>query len=103
MENESSLHEYEMYLPVPTQPSEKNLLDEVRKQAVEKFGGLTITNFSSQGEWRIGPVRVRDQIQIWRILSDKNADDYFDQLKKRLEQALQQQKILITRRAVTEI
>jgi len=105
MSRESIFHEYEVYLPVPNSKNEVELLEATRKELVDRFGGLTVTNFSSEGEWRIGPAKVRDQIQIWRILSEQkdDGDNYFRLLKKRLEESLHQQKILITRRVVSEI
>ena len=90
--------QYEVYLP----SSDANVLKPLRRDLVDFFGGLTDGRHPQEGIWRFGRAEIKDQILVWRILSDRGdeGDQFLRQIKIRLERELKQEQVLVIRRTV---
>jgi hypothetical protein len=101
----NSCFEYDIYVPTADNDGvryETRELDVIRKELTDYFGGLTDTKYRNEGLWKVGSVTVRDEVAIWRILSDKGAegDRIIAQIKARLERCLAQDLVMVVRRSV---
>jgi len=98
-------NEYEIY--VPTVDKQGKNLDEgkisaLKKSLVDRFGGMTDTRHKNEGFWKVGGTVVRDEIVIWRVISDEGeaGDKFLRETQKALEKALDQDKILIIKKSI---
>jgi hypothetical protein len=94
------VREYEIYVPLTHNdgtPVEPGKLVQLRERLLEQFGGLTYFPQRNEGFWRFGGVTYRDEIVIYRILTEQEqeARDFFRALKQYLKRELQQEEILI--------
>lgn len=91
--------EYVIYLP----EGSDSLYSSIKKEIVDKFGGITEHRQNMEGLWKMDSAIIKDNIRIWTVLSDQTskADRYFLYLKKNLEQELGEQEILVTKRNVS--
>ena len=92
--------EYDVYVPVTYNdgsPIEARKLVRIREQLLEQFGGVTFFPQSNDGFWTLGGVTYRDEIVIFRVITDKvrTARRFLTQLKKELKRDLDQAEILI--------
>jgi hypothetical protein len=67
------------------------------KASLEQFGGLTFFPQRNEGFWTFGGVTYRDEIVIYRILTDETqkARRFFRETKEELKRDLDQEEILI--------
>jgi hypothetical protein len=98
--------EYDLYIPLQYNdgaPIEPEKMTQLKKQLVEKFGGLTHFPQSNEGLWKVGRVTFRDKIIILRVLEDDEhaAADFLTKLKKTIRRDWQQEEVLIVAREVT--
>lgn len=103
-----SLIEYELFIPLSGKAGQKpqvSALNGFKKQLADFFGGLTITNYKNEGVWKVGNQTVRDEIQMWRVLSTKSieGDKFMKRIRSNIEETLSEELILIVRREVTQI
>jgi inorganic pyrophosphatase len=97
--------EYDIFVP-QVQASGQRYTEAVTRGIKEEittfFGGITDTRYTQEGLWKVGGMTIRDELVIWRVLSDKGAagDAFMQDIRKRLEEALQQELILVVRRRV---
>ncbi|MFL5812959.1 MAG: hypothetical protein ACJ763_05230 [Bdellovibrionia bacterium] len=97
--------EYELYLPTISPQGtlySQDILRQTRQELIDFFGGLTDTRQKNEGLWKIGGVTVRDEIVIWRILSNRGqaGDQFIRNAKTELQKLLRQNEILVVRRQV---
>ena len=78
------------------------IAEEAKAKIIAFFGGLTDTRHRNEGIWKIGKTVVRDEIVIWRVVSDHGiqGDEFIRELKKFLESGFDQDKVLITKSSV---
>jgi hypothetical protein len=97
--------EYDIYLPTVSPQGaiySQDVLQQSRQDLIDFFGGLTDTRQKNEGLWKIGGVTVRDEIVIWRILSNRGpgGDEVINKVKRKLQEVLHQSEILVVRRQV---
>src|SRR4051794_11859274 len=95
--------EFDIYVPLMSSDRKAyayRVISNYRQMIIAEFGGLTDFRYKLQGVWRIGTVEFYDRILLWRVLvrRPKSARKFLRIIKKRMEQELQQQKILIVER-----
>ena len=97
----------QMYLPVKDRngyPVDTKKFNQVAKQIVRKFGGLTMTSFWGNpvydGFWKSPKTRsiVKDKNSIFTVLVPESQEsrDFFLHKKKKWEQNLNYEQLLIT-------
>ena len=99
------MKEYDVFIPLfyndgtSVEPAK---FQDLQFRLLERFGGLTYFPQANQGFWRIGNVTYRDQIVIYRVISqDSGASRVFlGHLKEHLKREFQQHEILIIEREV---
>ena len=94
------MKEYELYVPLcynDGSPVEATKIQRIGERLLEHFGGVTFFPQPKQGLWKMGPVTFRDDIVIFRVLTDnvRAARRFFRELKAELIEDLQQEEILI--------
>lgn len=94
------MKEYELYLPLTYNdgsPIEPEKIESIGEQLLREFGGVTFFPQPNEGLWRVGPVTFRDQVVIFRVLTedDRMARRFFRAMKESLKIELQQEEILI--------
>mgnify|MGYP001579853279 CR=1 FL=1 len=94
------MKEYELYVPLNYNdgtPIEPGKLKRLRVKLLEQFGSLTYFPQRNQGFWKYGGVTYRDEVVIYRILTNRvpAARRFFLQLKRELMKDLKQEAILI--------
>ena len=69
---------------------------------LEHFDGLTFFPQPNEGYWKLGDITYRDEIVIYRALTDKvrSTRKFLAQLKADLKRDLRQEEILIVERDV---
>ena len=99
------MKEYDIFVPLlynngsPIEPIE---FQELQGLLLEQFEGLTYFPQANQGFWKFGDMTYRDEIVIYRVISqDSTASrEYLGKLKQQLKQDFQQLDILIIERDV---
>jgi hypothetical protein len=97
--------EYDIFVPLiynngsPVGPAK---FQELQGRLLEQFEGLTYFPQANQGYWKFGNVTYRDEIVIYRVISqDSGASrEWLGKLKEHLKQEFQQLDILIIEREV---
>lgn len=99
------MQEYEIYLPIGDREYPNDLTERYRRELIEFFGGLTDTRHPNKGLWRVGSVTIKDEILVWRVLSDRGEEGraFLKALRERLERDMHQDEILIVARSVETI
>ena len=102
----NSCFEYDIYVPTADRDGvryENPELEVIRKELTDYFGGLTDTKYRNEGLWKVGSVTVRDEIVIWRVLSDKGGegDEMIAKVKAQLERCLAQELVMVVKRSVS--
>jgi hypothetical protein len=97
--------EYDLFLPTVGPQGKlysQDILKQSRQELIDFFGGLTDSRQKNEGLWKIGGVTVRDEIVIWKILSNRGpaGDQFIRDIKLKLQEILQQNEILVIRRQV---
>lgn len=99
------MKEYEIYLPLFYNDGtsiEARKFTELKERLLEQFGGVTYFPQPNEGLWRLGEVTYRDEIVIYRILTNKvrMARTFLRRLKSELEESFDQELILVVERDV---
>ncbi|MBI3466690.1 MAG: hypothetical protein HY000_27060 [Planctomycetes bacterium] len=94
------MKEYELYVPLNYNDDsliEPKKLTRLREKLLLQFGSLTYFPQRSQGFWTYGGVTYRDEIVIYRVVTDRvrAARRFFRQLKAELKHDFRQEEILI--------
>jgi hypothetical protein len=97
--------EYDIFLPLfynNGTPIEPNKFQELQSGLLDRFEGLTYFPQANQGFWKFGNITYRDEIVIYRVISQESAAsrEYLSKLKEHLKQEFQQLDILIIERDV---
>jgi hypothetical protein len=92
--------EYELYVPLTHNdgtPVDPKVLVQLRERLLAEFGGLTFFPQPNDGFWTFGGVTYRDEIVVYRVLSDRVrvARRFFREFKEELKRKLKQKEILI--------
>ena len=99
------MKEYDIFLPLcynDGKPVEADKFQELQKQLLDRFDGLTFFPQVNQGFWKLGNVTYRDEIVIYRVLASdsRRARRFLRNLKEKLKTELAQEEILIIERDV---
>ena len=75
--------------PTPIEPAK---FQDLQGRLLQRFEGLTCFPQANQGFWKFGEITYRDEIVIYRVISQDSAAsrDYLGKLKEHLKQELQQ-------------
>lgn len=97
--------EYDIFVPLVAASGQRYaeaVTRAIQSEIADFFGGITDTHHKNEGWWKVGGIMVRDELVIWRVLSNKGAagDEFLRTVKERLEKALEQDVILVIRRRV---
>jgi hypothetical protein len=97
--------EYDIYIPLKYNdgtPVEPRKFQHLQRLLLDRFGGLTFFPQPNEGFWTAGGVTYRDEIVIYRIVTDKTrgVKQFLAGLKERLKRSFEQEEILITIRDV---
>ena len=97
--------EYDIFAPLfynNGSPIEPAKFQELQGGLLEQFEGLTYFPQANQGFWKFGDITYRDEIVIYRVISQDPAAsrEYLTNLKERLKRAFDQLDILIIERDV---
>ena len=78
-------------------PISSRLLKRTAHELTEKFGGLTAhTRAPVEGVWKKAGRRVKDDLLIYEVLSERLDRRWWKTYRARLEQAFKQDKVQIT-------
>ena len=99
------MKEYDVFVPLfynNGSPIEPTKFQALQSGLLERFEGLTYFPQPNQGFWKFGNITYRDEIVIYRVISQDWAASraYLSILKEHLKQEFQQQDILIIEREV---
>ena len=102
------MKEYDIYVPLSNNdgtPIEPQKLRDLKKRLVDQFGGLTHFPQENEGLWKMGAFTFRDKIVILRVLASDplEAQTFFADLKREMQQSWAQEDVLIVVRDVTTI
>jgi hypothetical protein len=97
--------EYDIFVPLfynNGSPIELTKFQELQDALLKRFEGLTYFPQANQGFWKFGNITYRDDIVIYRVISQDSAAsrEYLSKLKEHLKQEFQQLEILIVEREV---
>jgi len=97
--------EYDIFVPLfynNGTPIELTKFQALQGWLLERFDGLTYFPQANQGFWKFGNITYRDEIVIYRVISQDSAAsrEYLTKLKENLKQEFQQLDILIIEREV---
>ena len=99
------MKEYDIFVPLfynNGAPIEPTKFQELQGRLLERFEGLTYFPQANQGFWKFGDMTYRDEIVIYRVISQDSAAsrEYLSQLKDHLKREFDQLDILIIERDV---
>lgn len=99
------MKEYDIFVPLfynNGSPIEPTKFQELQGMLLEQFEGLTYFPQANQGFWKFGNITYRDEIVIYRVISqDSGASrEFLSKFKEHLKQEFQQLDILIIERDV---
>ena len=100
-----TMHVVEIFLPLKRNdgsPQPRARFGEVRRELVERFGGLTaFTRAPAEGLWENAPGDVdRDQIVIFEVMADALDRGWWADYRVELERLFEQDEIVIRASAV---
>ena len=95
--------EYDIFVPVFDPAGSRYaaaVTASIKRQLIEVFGGLTDNVHAQKGAWKVGPVTLKDEVTVWRVVSTLGAegDRVVAEVKGALEKALDQDVIFVLRR-----
>jgi hypothetical protein len=104
-EESQPVKEYDVFIPLcynDGSPIEGRKLQRVQQRLLEQFDGLTFFPQPNEGFWKLGGVTYRDEIVIYRVLTDRprSARRFLTAFKADLKRELRQEEILIVERDV---
>ncbi len=99
------MKEYDIFAPLfynNGSPIEPTKFQELQGRLLQRFEGLTYFPQANQGFWKFGDITYRDEIVIYRVISQDSAAsrEYLSDFKEHLKQEFQQLDILIIEREV---
>ena len=99
------MKEYDIFIPLyynDGTPIEAAKFQNLQALLLERFEGLTYFPQPNQGFWKFGDMTYRDEIVIYRVLSQNSVTsrDFLANLKEQLRRQFQQEEILIIEREV---
>ncbi len=99
------MKEYDIFIPLFYNNGtsvEAAKFQDLQLRLLERFEGLTYFPQANQGFWKFGDVTYRDQIVIYRVISQDSVTSraFLRRLKEDLKREFQQQEILIIEREV---
>ena len=99
------MKEYDIFIPLYYHDGtaiESAKFQELQAPLLERFEGLTYFPQPNQGFWKFGNLTYRDEIVIYRMISQDptQSRDFLASLKEQLKQQFQQQEILIIEREI---
>jgi hypothetical protein len=99
------VREYDVFVPRNYNDGtavERRKLRAVKNKLCDEFAGVTEIHLRKRGWWRLGGIRFRDKITIFRVVADdaRGARRFLRQLKEGLKRELIQKEILIVERQV---
>lgn len=99
------MKEYDIFIPLyynDGTPVEPVRFQNLQGRLLEQFEGLTYFPQPNQGFWKFGNMTYRDEIVIYRVISQDPAGSraFLASLKQSLKQEFQQEEILIVEREV---
>jgi hypothetical protein len=102
------VREFDLFIPLNYNdgtPVEGEKLQRLQQRLLAHFAGLTFFPQPNEGYWKLGDVTYRDEIVIYRVLSDDEtrARSFLRELKAELKVALRQEEILIVERDVSTL
>jgi hypothetical protein len=105
---EMKMHVIEMFLPLKRNDGAEQpraLFGEVRRELVERFGGLTaFTRAPAEGLWEDPDGSVdRDQIVIFEVMAEDLDRDWWADFRRRLEAMFEQEAIVIRSSAMEQL
>ena len=93
------MHVIEIFLPLADNEGRRfgrELYERVRKELIERFGGLTaFTRSPAEGLWTDEGETTRDDIVIFEVMADALDRGWWSQYRRQLEQRFAQEVILI--------
>ena len=102
------MKEYDIFVPLyfnDGSPIEAIKFQRLQAELLENFEGLTFFPQPNEGIWKLGDVTYRDEIVIYRVLSNRPraARRFVSKLKQHLKRELAQEEILIIERDVESL
>lgn len=99
------MKEYDIFVPLyynDGTPVESVRFQDLQARLLERFEGLTYFPQPNQGFWKFGNVTYRDEIVIYRVISQDPATSraFLANLKEQLKNEFRQQEILIIEREI---
>ncbi|MDP3025846.1 MAG: hypothetical protein Q8O10_09995 [candidate division Zixibacteria bacterium] len=100
--------QYDIYLPLTYNDGtaiESHKFELTRKELLEKFGGFSVLRASDlvEGWWQFGERIIRDDIRIFRVVTDKDDEPFWKEYKERLKTRFVQKDILIVNILATKV
>ena len=100
------MYEFDIYLP--SQGGDRvhvsrEMIEQVKADLREQFGGYTHFTSRNEGAWKSGSVTFYDEVTILRVLSESDSLEEMRELKERLQRLLEQEQILVIGRTVEVI
>jgi hypothetical protein len=93
------MHLVQILLPLAAQDGSRHPRDRfeaVRRELVERFGGLTAyTQAPATGLWEEGERVVRDDVVVYEVMADTLDRGWWSQYRQTLEQRFAQQEVMI--------
>ena len=93
------MHVIEILLPLRRNdgsPQPDGLFGKVRRELVEKFGGLTaFTRSPAEGLWEDGEGLEQDEIVIFEVMAEDLDRGWWGEFRARLERDLDQEEVVI--------
>ena len=93
------MHVIEIFLPLFDNEGRRfgaELYAEVRRELVERFGGLTaFTRSPAEGLWEDEGEVSRDEIVIFEVMADELDPDWWRGFREGLERRFQQEEIVV--------
>ena len=102
------MKEYDLFIPLfynDGTPIEPVKIQVLQARLLEFFNGVTFFPQPNQGLWQSGGVTYRDEIVIFRVVSDKvrSARQFLRRLKEELKTSLDQEEIFLIERDVQRL
>ena len=99
------MKEYDVFVPLfynNGSPIEPAKFQDLQSRLLQRFEGLTYFPQANQGFWKFGDITYRDEIVIYRVISQDSvaSREYLGKLKQELKQEFQQLDVLIIERDV---
>ena len=100
------MKEYDIFVPLyynDGTPIESPKFQHLQALLLERFEGLTYFPQPNQGLWKFGNMTYRDDIVIYRVISQNRATsrDFLANLKNHLKKEFHQEELLIIEREIS--